>query len=464
MKKIIILSAFFGVFVGVISTTYAAYFNDSPMVRCDKQITHTLQSGDENNDVYLLQSMLVQGGYLHVNPNGYFGPSTLSAVKSFQRDNAISQTGVVGESTRNAVNERLCDSDVTATMSTYGSYGYNSGITYVDAYDPYASVITPGPNAMTAVYSTPQVDVSYSSDPLYTSTGYNNSTQISGAAIPAQNYSLNNNIQLITPATTQVQSTGIIYSSNLGYMYGIVPVPGTITIVSPLANSFYNEGGTVNLVWTTNNLNATGFQIFLENTSTGQSKQVGYTSGNNASFVLTRELLDSVCVGACDNNQQGSFRFVIATPVTDIAGTTSNFRAMVSPVTIRRPYTVLSAINLTASKTPVNSNEGFRMYVNTPGVNLNIWNNTPFVNAVIKLHALCVSSNVTVSIANVSCGQDFIIPISTIISEQGVPVVITNNTWFTQDVVFEVNIISPTGQVMGTSQVKVTVNPASFNW
>lgn len=466
MKKIIVATAFLGIFASSLTSTFAAYFNTTPIVRCEVQITHTLQAGSENNDVYTLQQMLAQTGYLNVSPNGYFGPSTILAVKRFQRDNGISQTGVVGESTRNAVNERLCDSGVNTLSSSYDSYGYSTGVTYVDQYDPYARVIAPAPNQLATIYSTPQVDVI-----SVTSTGnvYTNPTSFYGTqSYPATpvltpEYSLSGN-QLITPATSQIQSTGLIYSSNLGYLYGVVPTPGSITITSPMANSFYNEGDTVNLAWSTNNLNATAFQILIENTSTGQSKQVTYVSGNSASFVLTRELLNAVCAGTCDNNQQGNFRFVIATPVTDITGSTSNFRAMISPITIRRPYTLLTAINISASKTPVSSNEGFRMYINTPGINPNVWNTNLYSSAVIKLRALCVNSNVSVSIASVPCGQDFTMPISSVTSEQGVPVIITNNTWFTQDVVFEANIINQAGQIMGTSQTKVVVNPASFNW
>lgn len=465
MKKIIVAIAFLGISTGGIASAFAGYFNTAPMVRCDTQITNTLQAGSENSDVYTLQKMLLDGGYLHVNPNGYFGPSTILAVKRFQGDNGISATGIVGESTKDAVNERLCDTNVSSdtNVTSYG-YGYGGGVTYVDKNDPYARVITPSSSNLPVIYTTPQggsvSGISYNDTTAYPQVSGYSSNNIS--AIPGYSSSMN---VPITPATTGgARSTGIIYSSNLGYLYGVTPNPSSVTITSPLANSLYNEGDTVNIVWSTNNLNASGFQVFLENTSTGQSKQVSYVTGNSASFVLSKALLDSVCAGTCDNSQQGTFRFVIATPVTDITGSTSNFRAMISPVTIRRPYSLLAAININPSKTPVNTGEGFRMYVNTPGVNTNLLGSSFYGNAVIKLHALCVNSNVSVNIAGVACGQDFTMPLSTLASQQGIPVVITNTTWFTQDVVFEGSIVNQNGQIMGTSQTKVTVSPASFNW
>jgi peptidoglycan hydrolase-like protein with peptidoglycan-binding domain len=469
MRKIIVATAFLGIFAGTLTSAFAGYFNTAPLNGCNVQITNTLQAGSENSDVYTLQQMLTNSGYLHATPNGYFGPATVSAVIRFQNDNGLSATGKVGEATRNVINERLCETDVL-TVSSYDNYGYNSGVTYVDQYDPYARVISPT-QTYASIYNTPQGDVAFTSaGSVYTNpatypdpTSYYSGTSYPATTVSNPAYSFSAN-PIITPATSQIQSTGLIYSSNLGYLYGVVPTPGSITITTPLANAFYNEGDTVNIAWSTNNINASAFQVFVENTSTGQSKQVAYVTGNNASFVLTRELLDAVCSGTCNNNQQGNFRFVIATPLTDIAGTTSNFRAMISPITIRRPYSILAAININASKTPVASGEAFRMYVNTPGISQSAWNAGLYGNAVIKLRALCVNTNVQVSIANVLCGQDFTMPVSSVIGEQGVPIIITNSTWFTQDVVFEVNLINQNGQIMGTSQTKVTVNPPAFNW
>lgn len=460
MKKIITLLGVFGLFAWSTTAVFAGYFNNSPAYYCDTQITGNLQVGSENNEVLTLQNMLRSAGYLYATPNGYFGQGTKQAVKSFQIANGISATGMVGEATRNAVNERLCDNDVRGDSYSYGSYdsysygnynsdyyGYNSNVTYVNQYDPYVRVVSPQVTTP-VVYQTPGSNVASFSpsfaNPVYTTsaTSYNNN---------------------LLPATTQnqIQSTGIIYSPNTGYSYNVVPESGVLTITSPMVNSFYNEGDTVYLSWTTSNLNVVQYQILLENTSTGQKKEVAITQNNNFSFVLTKELLDAVCAGTCNNYQQGSFRIVIATPMLDIAGGQSMFRAAVSPISIKRPNYNFATVTVSASKTPVNSGERFKLYVNIPtGAS---WDTTFYGNYTVKIRAVCPSS-VSVVIAGVSCGQDFVIPLGPVSFQQEIPAMITNTTWYRQDVSFEIVVTNLRGEIIGTSKTTVVANPAPFNW
>ncbi len=458
MKKIIILLGFLGILGGSAMSASAGYFNATPVSRCDTQITYTLQMGSENSDVYVLQNMLSHGGYLYVAPNGYFGPSTKAAVKRFQVANGISATGVVGEATRNAINERLCDMDVRGDSLSYTSFGSTSGITYVDQYDPYVKVISPQVTTP-AVYATPQETVNSFSAILNSSQSY--------STVVGQNYNSTTGHQTsfvdgIVPVKNQVQSTSIIYNPSIGYTYGLTQKTGSITILTPGINSVYNEGDTVAISWTSKDLNATGYQILLENTHTGQSRQVAVArTSNNASFVLTKELLDAVCSSVCDNYQQGLFRVVVSTPVTDIAGVTTNFRAAVSPVTIRRPYSVSAAVTLTTSNSPVNSGQVFKLYVNSASINLA--NSGINGDIVVKLHAICLN-NIQVSIAGVPCGQDLTMPASVLVTQQGVPTMITNTTWYKQDVAFEVTLSTPAGQIIGTAKTTVTSNPAPFAW
>lgn len=454
MKKIIIAMGFLGLFAGSATSVLAGYFNTTPVNSCDTQITRTLQVGSKNNDVYVLQNMLSASGYLFVAPNGYFGPSTKAAVKRFQNANGVPATGTVGASTRNAINERLCDTDLLGGNSSYDSYGYSSGITYVDNYDPYVIVVSPKVTTP-VIYATPQENTAS----LFPKNVTSNTVINASGYIPIDgNYQVSNSI---VPATTQIQGTNIVYNPSMGYTYGVIPKSGSITVTSPIINSVYKEGDTVNLVWTTDNINATQFQVYLENTSTKQSKLVTMTRNKSISFVLSKEILDAVCAGACDNNQQGTFKIVIATPVTDIAGITSMFRAGVSPITIRRPYAVSAAVTITTNKTPVNSGEAFRLYVNTPSVNS--WDANLRENTIVKIHAICIN-NVQVSIAGVPCGQDFSMPLSALASQSGIPTMITNTTWYKQDVVFEVVLTNVAGLVIGTAKTTVVANNAPFNW
>lgn len=447
MKKILLALSFVGILSGAATSVFAGYFNTTPIQACNAQITRTLQIGSENNDVLILQNMLSRGGYLFAQPNGYFGPSTKAAVKRFQIENSIPATGVVGETTRNEVNERLCDVDVRGDSYSYTGYGYNQGTTYVDAYDPYVKVISPQVSTP-AIYATPQANLNSISSLI-------SSTQV----YPAQATVIPG--ETLLPATNNISGTNIVYNPSTGYGYGITQNTGSITIVSPGVNSSFNEGDTVNLVWTTTGLNASGFHISLENGNSGQVKQIATVSGTNYSFILTKDILDAVCTGQCNDAQKGSFKIVISTPVTDIAGITSNFRAAVSPITIYRPYSISAPVTLTTSNSPVNSGQAFKLYVNSASINLA--NPAPLADIVVKLHATCVNT-VQVSIAGIPCGQELSMPTSVLTNQAGVPVMITNTTWYKQDVVFTVTLTTLSGAVIGTANTTVTANPAPFSW
>ncbi len=447
MKKILLAFSFLGIALGAATSAFAGYFNTTPLQVCDAQITRTLQIGSENNDVLVLQNMLSRGGYLFAQPNGYFGPSTKAAVKRFQRENGISQTGTVGESTRNIVNERLCDADVRGDSYSYNGYGYNQGTTYVDAYDPYVKVISPQASTP-AVYATPQENLNSISSLI-------SSTQV----YPAQATIIPG--ETLLPATNNIAGTNIVYNPSTGYGYGITQNTGSITIVSPGINSSFNEGDTVNLVWTTKGMNASGFHISLENRNSGQIKQIATVGGTSYSFILTKDILDAVCTGQCNDAQKGSFKIVISTPVTDIAGITSSFKAAVYPITINRPYSISAPVTLTTSNSPVNSGQAFKLYVNSASINLA--NPAPLTDIIVKLRASCVNT-VQVSIAGIPCGQELSMPTSVLTAQSGVPVMITNTTWYKQDIVFTATLTTLTGAVIGTATTTVTSNPAPFSW
>lgn len=471
IKNSITALGVFGIMASSLAIAQAAYFDPTPAIHCDTQIIGSLRTGSESNEVYVLQTMLNQGGYMYAAPNGYFGPATRSALMHFQAENGISPTGTVGAATRNAVNERLCDNDVRGDSLNYGynqygynsyAYGYSSGTTYVEKFDPFVKIVSPNP-ANPTLYTNPPT----------TQAGIPNVAQISTPQVNASiNYSNNGNVVIPTnvtsanPASTAVSSTNVIYSPYIGYTYGVTPQSGVLTIISPLANTTYHEGDTVNLSWTTNNLNASQYQILLENTSSQQNKMVAVTSSMNASFVITKDILDAVCAGTCDSAYNtgayntGSFRIVITTPITDIAGVTSIFRAAVSPITIIRPYYGTAQVSISASKTPVNSGEVFRLYVNVPNPynNSNIYGGYSF-----KIHAVCVN-NVQVSIAGVPCGQEFAMPVTSNYAQQEVPSMITNTSWYRQDVIYEINAVDINGHIVGTARTTVTVNPGAFSF
>ncbi len=75
-----------------------------------------LKQGMENDEVMELQKVLTKLGYLKVHPNGFFGPSTVAAVKRFQAAHKLDQLGAVGAGTRLELNS-LADAQ-TITTST----------------------------------------------------------------------------------------------------------------------------------------------------------------------------------------------------------------------------------------------------------------------------------------------------------------------------------------------------------
>lgn len=472
MKKIITYSIFIGGFFGIFASfspiALAGYYNSTPIARCEAQITRYLQRGSENSDVYVMQQLLGRSGYMYASPNGYFGPSTEAAVKRFQKANYISQTGTVGPQTRDAMNERICDQDPVGESLSYYSYdsyygntGYNSGTTYVGKEDPYVQVINPTPSIPLVYNNPPSSTAPYLQGTANTQVISNNTfgstlavNPINTAIISNSNVSTNINAN----TASQIASVNIIYTPSVGYIYSIIPKTGSLTITSPVRNSSYREGDTVSLSWYTNNLPTNQFQIILENTNTRQSRAVAFTSSNSASFVLTKELLDAVCSNSCTTNNQGAFRFIIATPTTDIAGVTSVMRANIDSITITRPLGV-GTVSITASKTPVSSGEVFNLYVNIPANSVPSNGN----NYSFKMRAICVNA-VQVSIAGVPCGQDFSFPVDNAGVQQQVPVKITNTTFFKQDVSFEIVLINNVNQVVSVGTATVSVNAAPFNW
>ncbi len=66
---------------------------------------NNLRLGSRGNDVVMLQNVLRNQGYfLYHTSTGYFGTVTLKAVRAFQKDYNIIQTGFVGPLTRGALN------------------------------------------------------------------------------------------------------------------------------------------------------------------------------------------------------------------------------------------------------------------------------------------------------------------------------------------------------------------------
>lgn len=86
--------------------------------------TTYLKQGSENDEVMELQKVLKKLGYLTVAPNGYFGPSTVAAVKKFQAAKGLDQLGAVGPGTRLELNSLSAPASTSATTPSVSAGRY----------------------------------------------------------------------------------------------------------------------------------------------------------------------------------------------------------------------------------------------------------------------------------------------------------------------------------------------------
>ncbi len=83
--------------------------------------TSYLKQGAEGDEVLELQKVLQKLGFLNVAPNGYFGPSTLAAVKKFQASRGLDQLGAVGPGTRLELNSLTSAGAAETSIATTAS-------------------------------------------------------------------------------------------------------------------------------------------------------------------------------------------------------------------------------------------------------------------------------------------------------------------------------------------------------
>lgn len=93
------------------ATSEALYSNDAPI--------NSVSLGDSGSDVTNVQKRLIQLNYLSGKSDGYFGSGTEKAVKSFQKNNKLTQDGKVGKNTMNV----LLSSNAKKATSSSGSAG-----------------------------------------------------------------------------------------------------------------------------------------------------------------------------------------------------------------------------------------------------------------------------------------------------------------------------------------------------
>lgn len=421
MKKIIIAT---GLILTALSFANAGYYNYSDNT-CGNSLSRELSLGSQdsyaNNDVSTLQEFLVNNGYLNARVTGYFGYATKNAVKNYQRDNGLSPMGIVGIYTRNLINDSLCSG------SSYNNYGNNY------SYVPPATSIP-------TTYVNP-VD----------QYNYNSVNQLYPLPVPAQVYPYNN-------------SSPYYY----GYNYNQYPSP-TLTINNPSTFASFREGDTVNVSWTATNLNANSYQVTLENTSSSQVSVVTNLAGNTntASFVLTKALLDIVCGTGCNQNSQyaqSNFRINVIASYNDAYANygntaTKTLKAYVDRITITRPYSYVSGISVTPSKTPVSSGEMFKLYLTVNNSNVYPYNVNTFSNGYFYNVRMVCPTNTALTFNGVACGQTISGFQNNASSMPDINITVVNNSWNYQNVQFVVDVYNQYGGILlGSATTNVVVN------
>lgn len=106
-------------------------FTTKSQVLSQKGFTKNLWYGLSNSDVKNLQDFLSQKGYMNYKSTGYFGSMTSSAVKLFQKEIGVIQTGFVGPLTRGAINKMLTISSIKGEYFEGVVDSYSTGC-YVD--------------------------------------------------------------------------------------------------------------------------------------------------------------------------------------------------------------------------------------------------------------------------------------------------------------------------------------------
>lgn len=113
MKKILFVLIFTGLFLS--SNFVFAIPNDAQIEKMCTKFTKQLKYGYGfvvvGNRVYVkeLQQALVDGGYLKTKVDGLFGRKTEIALKEYQKQNGLKETGILDSNSINSFRARFCD-------------------------------------------------------------------------------------------------------------------------------------------------------------------------------------------------------------------------------------------------------------------------------------------------------------------------------------------------------------------
>ena len=83
-------------------------------------LSKTLSEGSSDSEVVYLQGFLFDRGYLSTKPKGEFESETKKAIKLFQKDQGLSQSGLTDSKTRRKIKDASCLNDPSIAITSAG--------------------------------------------------------------------------------------------------------------------------------------------------------------------------------------------------------------------------------------------------------------------------------------------------------------------------------------------------------
>lgn len=104
-------------FIGLLFFAGTAYASAQSTLVCTDLPTN-LTRGVESKNVLALQQFLYGKGFLKSTPNGYFGPATVTGVKTYQKSVGLPNTGAVLTLTRTVIKKESCIKSSNQSVTT----------------------------------------------------------------------------------------------------------------------------------------------------------------------------------------------------------------------------------------------------------------------------------------------------------------------------------------------------------
>lgn len=203
------------------------------------------------NNVAKLQAFLKARGYLYVNPTGFYGSLTFSAVRNFQRDNGILAIGLAGPLTRAHIQRVSCDGTVPPVSGAPVINGIDSpsvlSVNQTGTWTVRATDTTSGGLSYRVVWGDESQYAQNSSAPLSVPVNFVQSATFSHSYAQAGVYTPrfyvrgSNGLTAEASASVQVTGSNQTQSPSISYISPNMGIYGTVVTVTGSGFTRYNN-------------------------------------------------------------------------------------------------------------------------------------------------------------------------------------------------------------------------------